>query len=417
MDKQIPVMIRRRKLAIRWLKVAAAVVAVTVAVVWFAGFSRSSVKRSTLRLGTADTGTIESTFSATGQVQPAYEEIVTTPISSRVLEICHAEGDTVELGEPLLVLDLQQVSNDYQSLLDQRQIREEALRQLRINCENSLRDLEMKIQVKEMSVDQLQRNLRNEIYLDSLGSGTGESVRKAEYDWRIADMELRTMRQDLITQRDFKQADVRMKELELNTFLRTIQDMETKFAGARILSPRRAVLTQITPSVGQLVGSGSQVAVVADLDHFKVTSEISDIYSDRLANGMKVDLRLGTEVIPATLVDLSPVSRSGVLTFVALPDNDGHPALRPGQRAEVYLKDKVIPGAVRIPNGPYYTSGAGIYDMYVVNADSTLVERRSVRLGQANYDYVEVLSGIEPGERVVLSDMGAYKTYTSLKLK
>ncbi|MDE6366187.1 MAG: efflux RND transporter periplasmic adaptor subunit, partial [Muribaculaceae bacterium] len=86
-------------------------------------------------------------------------------------------------------------------------------------------------------------------------------------------------------------------------------------------------------------------------------------------------------------------------------------------RADVYVKTNVLDDVVRIPNGPFYSAGPGAYTMFVFSADGSELERRGVTLGQANYEYVEVLSGIAPGEKVIISDMTPYKNRATLKLK
>ena len=72
-------------------------------------------------------------------------------------------------------------------------------------------------------------------------------------------------------------------------------------------------------------------------------------------------------------------------------------------------------GVTIIPNGTYF-EGAGSYQLFVKTADGEL-ERRSVALGDSNFDFVEVKSGIAPGEEVVVSDMSNYKSRRKLKLK
>lgn len=417
MDKEIPLKERRRRKLLKWARVAGVVLVIVGAVVWFTDFSRSSVRRASLQIAEADRGTIETTVSASGKVSPLIEELITSPISSRVLEVYHSAGDSVREGEPLLLLDLTGVQNELQGLYDQQKIKLEALRQQRINAANSLKDLEMRLEVKQMTVAQLRRDLDNERYLDSLGSGTGENVMRAENAWRIADMELRQMQQELVTQRDFKAADIRTRELELEIFNRDLAAKQQMLVDARILSPRNAVLTQIVNTIGQRVGSGEQVAVVADLAHYKVQAEIADTYGDKISNGSRAVVKIGKATLPARVADLSPVSKGGVLSFIARPDDDGDPRLRSGLRADVYILTNVIDDAVRIPNGPFYTNGPGAYDLFVLTPDGTQIEKRTVTLGQANYEWVEAVSGIAPGEQVVISDMNSYKRNNSLKLK
>ena len=69
---------------------------------------------------------------------------------------------------------------------------------------------------------------------------------------------------------------------------------------------------------------------------------------------------------------------------------------------------------MRIANDAYYV-GEGKYDLFVLKGDH--LERREVVLGESNWDYVEVISGLQVGDKVVVSDMSAYKNKKELKLK
>ena len=70
---------------------------------------------------------------------------------------------------------------------------------------------------------------------------------------------------------------------------------------------------------------------------------------------------------------------------------------------------------MRIANAYYYV-GRGEYDLFVMTSDDEIVKRK-VQLGDSNFEFVEVVSGLQPGDRVVVSDMSQYKNKTKLKLK
>lgn len=108
------------------------------------------------------------------------------------------------------------------------------------------------------------------------------------------------------------------------------------------------------------------------------------------------------------------MSRNGVIAFSIQLDDDSHARLRSGLKTDVYVMCDVIEDVVRIANGSYYM-GKGDYDLFVVTGDNELVKRK-VRLGDSNFEFVEVVSGLEPGDQVVVSDMSDYKNSNKLKL-
>ena len=107
MDRQIPVSVQRRNKMRRAGKWLAGFLAVMAAGAWLGSRMMTSVNGKTLVISEVDRGTIDISVSATGKVVPAFEEVITSPISSQILEVYAHSGDSVDVGTPLLRLDLQ----------------------------------------------------------------------------------------------------------------------------------------------------------------------------------------------------------------------------------------------------------------------------------------------------------------------
>jgi HlyD family secretion protein len=184
---------------------------------------------------------------------------------------------------------------------------------------------------------------------------------------------------------------------------------------AKIRSPRKATLTYINNQIGSQITQGQQVAVVSDLSHFKISGEIADSYGDRIAVGGRAKVKIGSITLEGIVSSVTPMSKNGVISFTVQLMNDHNKALRSGLSTDVYVINSVKNNVMRIANGAYYT-GPGDYQLFVDNGKGEIVKRH-VRLGDAGFDYVEVLSGLKLGDRVVVSDMNDYKGSSRLKLK
>ena len=413
MDRQIPVSEQRKK-KIRKIAIAAAVAVVVLGIgAWLGSMMMPSIDRKKLMISEVDRGTIDVSVSATGNVVPAFEEIIISPISAKILEVYAHSGDSVDVGTPLLRLDLQSAEADYAKALDEQEIRRQQRAQQLASNETQLADRRMQIEVKEMELSQLEAKLRNELYLDSLGSGTRDRVRQAETTLRTAQMQLNQLRQQYQNEVKAKQADQRIQQLNDGIYERNLDAQRRTLNDARICSPRRGTLTYINTEVGSIAGGSQKIAVVSDLSHFKAECEISDNHSERVRVGGAVILRIGKERLRGTINTVTPLSKSGAITFTVVPDDMSHPRLRSGLRAEVFVITSIKDDVLRIKNGSFY-SGPGDYTLFVMNGDTLLP--REVKLGECNYDYIEVISGLEVGEQVVVSDMTKYKGKEKLKL-
>ena len=113
-----------------------------------------------------------------GKVVPAFEEIINSPINSRIVEVYKRGGDSVDVGTPILKLDLQSAETEYRKQLDEEQMKTLQLEQQRVTNHNKLSEMEMNLKVSRMELDRKAVELRNERYLDSLGAGTTDKVRQ-----------------------------------------------------------------------------------------------------------------------------------------------------------------------------------------------------------------------------------------------
>lgn len=415
MDREIPKEVRDKERKKKFIKYGAIGVAAVVCIAVLISFMRSSVNRKDLVFSEVDNGTIEVSVSASGKVVPAFEEIINSPINTRIVEVYRKGGDSVDVGTPILKLDLQSTETEYKKLLDEEQMKRYQLEQLKVNNNTYLSDLSMQVKISAMKLNRMEVELRNERYLDSLGSGTTDKVRLAELNFNTGKLELEQLRQQYANESKVKEADLKVKELEFNIFSKSLAEMKRTLDDAQIRSPRKAILTYINNQVGAQVAEGSQVAIISDLSHFKVEGEIADTYGDRVAAGGRAIVKIGNEKLEGTVSSVTPLSKNGVISFIVQLNEDNNKRLRSGLKTDVYVMNAVKEGVLRLANASYYV-GRGEYELFVQDSKDEIVKRK-VQLGDSNFEYVEVVSGLKPGDKVVVSDMSSYKNKNKLKLK
>lgn len=414
MDREISKEIRQKEQRKHWMKWGGGVVVAALVVSGIFKFMQSAVRADELTFSTVDTGTIDVSVSASGKVVPAFEEIVNSPIDSKILEVYKKGGDSVSLGTPILRLDLQTAETDYQKQLDEEKMKELQLEQLRIQNRSKLSEMEMQLKVSRMELNRKSVELRNERYLDSLGAGTADKVLQVELDYNVSRLKLEEDEQKYLNEQATAEADFRVKQLELEIFRKELAETRRTLEDAQIRAPRTAILTYVNNDIGARVAKGEQVAIVSDLSHFKVEGEIADTYGDRVAAGSRATVKIGNEKLQGTVSDVTPLSKNGVISFTVQLAEDNHPRLRSGLKTDVYVMTAIKDSVLRIANGNYYL-GPGEYELFVKQGNE--LEKRKVRLGDSNFELVEVVSGLHPGEEVVISDMNTYKNKNKLKIK
>ena len=243
MDREISKEVRQKEQRKQFIKLGAGIGIAVVLIGGVIGFMQTSLQRKDLVFSTVDKGVIEVSVSASGKVVPAFEEIINSPINSRIVEIYKKGGDSVDVGTPILKLDLLSAETDYKKQLDEEQMKRLQLDQLRIQNRNKLSEMEMQLKVSRMELNRKEVELRNERYLDSLGAGTTDKVRQVELDYNVSVLKLKEDEQKYENEKSLTDADYKVKELDLNIFRKSLAETKRTLEDAQIRSPRKAILT------------------------------------------------------------------------------------------------------------------------------------------------------------------------------
>ncbi len=413
MDREISKEVKLREKWRRILKYSMVLVGASVFIIVVVSLMKDDVALDSLEFCEVETGNVDVSISASGVLSPVYEQIITAPINTKIIEVYAKTGDFVKEGSPLLMLDLQSAQTDYNNMVDKVKMKSYELEQQRLSNNTFLADLKMKIKVADMEYNRMLVEAGNEKFLDSIGSGTTDKVKEVQFMCKSKELGLQQLRTQYENESKERAAGYKIKELELSILKKELNEMKRTLDDAQIRAPRSATITFISNQIGAQVAQGSQVAIIADLKHFKINGEVSEMYANRVRVGNGVRVRINGNDYNGLVSNIEPTAKNGVTGFSAQLDNDSLTLFRPGLKTDVYISDGVKENAMRIRNASFYKE-PGTYILYVRNGDE--LKLRQVELGVSNYDYVEVVRGLHVGEQVVLNDMSRYNA-PKLKIK
>ena len=245
MDREISKEAQRKEQRKQLIKIGVVVGGLIFLIVVVISMLQTSRIRKDLNISTVDRGVIEVSVSASGKVIPAFEEIINSPINSRIVDVYKRGGDSVDIGTPILKLDLQSAETEYNKQLDEEQMKSLQLEQQRVTNHNKLSEMEMHLKVSRMELARKAVELRNARYLDSLGAGTTDKVRQVELDYNVSVLKLKEDEQKYKNEQALAEADLKVKKLELNIFRKSLAETRRTLEDAQIRSPRRAILTYV----------------------------------------------------------------------------------------------------------------------------------------------------------------------------
>ncbi len=407
MDRELSAATLRQRARRPWIVGAVVVAGLGVGLVAFRGALRPSLAAEQVLTARVEVGDVEASLAASGTVVPGREVALTAPIASTIRRVLRPVGTAVRAGEAILELDTEQTDGALGKLRDEQARQQNKTAQLNLTLERALNDLRAQQAAQEARVGSLQAALRDEQYLLKLGGTTGENVRQAELNLRVADLELRRLRDQVRTQHRAAAADQREVGFQLASQARDIQELTRKLQQAHISAEQPGVLTWVNDQLGATVAQGTELARVADLSTFRVRATISDSYAEALHPQDVVLVRLGSSgpELRGRISTINPAVEKGIVTFyVTLDATDSHyAALRANLRVDVFVVTSREARTLRLKNGPFYQGGRE-QAVYVLRPDRHVAERRTVQFGASNFDWVQVTGGVRAGEEVLLTD-------------
>ncbi len=406
MDRKIPEDTRRKINRKRYIRTACGAALLVLVTGTLASVLKPSLPEDSIDMSTVTRGPLEISLGATGSVVPFYEEVISSPISTKILDVYRKAGEKVHKGDTILLLDLSSASVDFQTDLDDIAIKKCKMDQYRVSAESRIKELRMQIQIEEKKLRRSEAQLLNEHHLDSIGASTKDKVKQMELEYEVARLQLDQLKLQLENLYNTSASDMKVYELEYRIAENKFSIKRKTMGEARIVASRDATLSWVNNQIGTSISEGEQLAILSDLSHYKVEADIADSYAGKFSAGDKAEIRLGSSMFAGSVANIVPSVTDGRIQFTVLIDDSVNDAFRPGLRVDVNIVNAVKEDVLKIANRAFY-SGPGMYDLWVVSGN--VAEKRKVRLGENSYSEVEVISGLEEGDRVIVSNMNRYR--------
>lgn len=414
MDREIAPDFVRHTRNRRWVIIGSLLVATAVVFYFFRQSLSSTLESARVRTGTVETGDVENTLTASGEIIPAYEQIFTSPIRASIKRILLTPGTRVKPGQPIVELDKSLTEIEFERYKDQLELKKNGIDQLRMKLNKDLYDAEINDRIKSLNINKLKADYEDARRLQKVGGGTVEDITRAENALKIAELEKNQLENDLKYNRESMGASLRETELGAQIEGKNLQELQHKLKMADIVADRPGVLTWVNENIGSSVNEGEMLAKVADLGSFRVEGSCSDVYADQVKAGLSAIVKINEQQLRGVITQVKPAVKDGVIGFTIQLDNAKNESLRQNMKVEVYVVTSKRAETLRVSNGPAFT---GKRKQYVYVLENGKARRREVETGLSNFDFVEIKSGLKPGEKVILTNMNDYEHLEELTIQ
>ncbi|MDQ0638394.1 HlyD family secretion protein [Pedobacter sp. W3I1] len=376
-------------------------------------FFKPSLTLSDFTTAKVQTGIIENTVNATGEVLPEFEEVLTSPINASIKNVLMDAGNKVKKGQSILLLDKSVSETDYGKLQFQMESKENEIRKLKLDLEKSFYDIRSNNSIKQLRISNLSDAVSSAKRLLKAGGGTKEDVEAAELNLKVAELEKLQLENEIRSKQQTMKIEIREAEISLAIQRKDMDALKRKLDLADVAATRPGVITWVNKNIGASVHEGDALVRIADLSGFKVAGSMSDNLLDKIHNNMTAIIRIGNTQLRGSVVNISPSVNNAIVSFEIQLNQKDSKELRPNQKVDVFLITATRNGVLRLANGPAF-NGSNLQEVFVLK--NGVAERRSVKTGLSNFDYVEILSGLKAGDEVMTSDMSDYKNMKTITI-
>ncbi|MCO6497358.1 MAG: efflux RND transporter periplasmic adaptor subunit [Chitinophagaceae bacterium] len=416
MDRIIEKKKWNRKRILSITGVAALIILIVASFYFTSGKSKLNVDPERITVGEVKQGNFKEFIPVNGIVLPKTTIYLDAIEGGRVEEKFVEDGAIMKKGQPILRLsntDLQlglvtQQTNVY-NLLTQMQISKNAAQQNTVSKLNQLADVESEFREAERLY-----NLNKKLYEQkAIGLQEFEKTRN-NYDYLTQKRKLskQILAQDSVS--NLQQVQQAQQSFEGSQ--NALKVMRQKVEDLIVRAPIDGQLTSLDAEVGQSKNKGERLGQIDVLDGYKVRVDIDEHYISRIYPGLNGEFEFNNKTYRLTIKKIYDQVANGRFQ-VDMEFSDSVPeGIRRGQSLQIRLSLSDAATALLLPKGGFYQQTGGNW-IFKLSKDGAKAYRVDIQLGRQNPDYFEVLSGLQPGDRVITSSYENFGDVGELILK
>ena len=396
---------------------AAAVVALAILFWVFApSASSQNVASDRLTISTVERGRFDDFLPLRARVTPLVTVYLDAVEGGRVEKVLVEDGAVVQQGQLLAVLsnsDLQlnllgrqtEVSREVNSMRSQ----ELALAQTQMQDERAVIEA-------QLAADKARRQYELQKPLFDKGYVPAKTFNDSRDEYLSSARRAAVLRQGQSVNQKLQTSQLSQLRASNASLSGSLDIARATLEALNLRAPVSGQLTAFSIQVGQSMSRGERLGQIDSAGRNKLVASVDEFYLGRIAPGQVATVESGGKAFRAKVAKIYPQVKNGAfevdLHFIGAEPAD----LQRGQTLQMKLTLGDPTPALLIPNGAFYNETGGAY-VFVVAPGGGSAIKRPVRLGRRNADYIEVLEGLEPGERVITSPYPGFADKDRLDLE
>lgn len=372
-----------------------------------------SVDANGVSIATIRSGSIANTINASGIVIPVHEELVSSPIQTRVAKVYAKLGQRVSQGELLLELDHRTIQLAIDGIKDQLAQQENRILALNLEMDQKRKQLISAIELLELDLEATRVRLGRFQTLRKAGGVSAEDLLTAELNVKRNEIQLRQHHEQIEDSKRVTNSNIEAARLQKSILQTQLREQEQLLAQTQVRAPFAGMLTWLLADEGASVATGQLVAKVSELDNYKVEASLSDFHARALSAGQQVLVEQGNVKLNGEVQTVLPEIQNGTVKLLVTLREPHHAMLRNKLRVEVNIITEQKQHTLLADYGPAF-NGRGPQDIFVLR--DGIARKTSLNIGASDGKAVEILSGARAGDQIIISDTSRYKDRDSVRV-
>ncbi len=374
------------------------------------------VNASSLTIASVEKALFYDYIRINGQVIPIISMQLSALEGGVVEELLVEEGAELRRGDPILRLRNAQLTLQIMDSESSLAEKENFLRNTMVEMERQKLILQQDMLQFDLDETRKRRHyLQNErLYKEKLIAREDYLQSKEEYELSVKKRELvlESQKQDSL----YRSIQIDNLEEGLENMRRNLDLVRQRVENLIVKSPIDGQLGSLDVSLGQSVSQGTSVGQINDLSDYKIETSIDEHYIDRVRPGLVASFERGGKHYLLRIRKVYPEVKNGQFKADFIFEGERPVSIRSGQNYSINLELGLPEERILIPRGAFFYTTGGSW-IYVLSQDGSRAVQRSIRVGRQNPQYYEILEGLEPGEKVIVSSYDMMQENEILVLK
>lgn len=363
---------------------------------------QSTLKPGDYATAVVDYGPVFTSVPASGIVNPENEVLLLSPSTTIVSSLVQAPGSYVAKGNVILTLDPKSLTQEIDNLKDQLGVMENDLQKNRLNSRGIRVDLDYNAEVKNLKITSLKTEILDQEQLLKVGGISPALHEQTKEELVLAEKDLKmTLEKNSIR---LKQLEADEKGLQLQIDMRN-KELELRYDLLKRLTvraPSDGIILGIYTSVGEKVEKDKLLIKMSDLSTFKVKGSVDNRYIDRVQTGGEVYAVIDNMRLKGKIGSVAPVIKDKKIEFDVFLEYSHYQKLIPNMEVDLQVVTQQKDSVLRVEHGPAFNKNKN-QDLYVVRTGKAV--RETITTGLIGTEFVEIVSGLNAGDRVITSDI------------